>query len=275
MNKVHGVIASVIMCGLASGCTNGSSTALSIARLQSPEVSEKPFKVSAKLGVGPETRIDLTRNDDSTCCSLLSRPNTLSADDIKLQPEIDEGNTFVPHGSLSLSVASNWEVSYIGNSDHRVMVKYQFAGNNREQAKKGNLSQAVTFSLGRTSDDFYSEGQLDSNFELNHLVATSASQETDIADFAWVIGYRLADKHLVYGGPFYTYAKLSGRQNFSLAKGSIETGEPTFTDVDLDLDSEGSVAGINFAYEYNMSENFFTTLELSWAQVKWEQDKKQ
>jgi len=215
---------------------------MSNTRFDNPEVSSKPFKVNLALGHGGRTILAIEDTGDF----------------------IDDSGTEVyGFARANITAAKGLEISVRNDEDSatRVGIKYQFYGAHTEESMQGNLSQALTlgYEKNTTSDDFYSDGYYEDCDSLYcDYVSDLGSWEhdTQVYDIAWVVGYRFAERDILYGGPFYQWGQLKGHKN--IANTSVES-----------LKSDGDMIGANIAIEHRFSFGMGLAGEFVYSKLSW------
>lgn len=175
---------------LLSACSlNPVTVSMSTTHFDNPEVSSKPLKVNLVLALGSQ--------------SILTIEDDLNNDDGTDMYDFYRGNITATTG-LEISIRGD------GDSVTRVGIKYQFYGAYTEQSSQGNLSQALIFGYERntTSEQYYSNRYY---ADCEQFCCDSISDigvwehDTKVYDIAWVIGYKLTERDIIYGGPFYQW----------------------------------------------------------------------
>ena len=272
------VLSTLIITLMLTGCFS-SKTSLSIMRMDRPEVSGEVYTLRAQAGHSLANKdITLTGRFFGT------REARRNIDDgnpaSELTPEVEEGGDFTPlFAGLGITVIPKLELQLTGlDSERKIKLKYQFAGQNSEQAEKGNLSQAISFSYSYQQQEEFEEYESNQTILIDEIEQTSYrntsidwQQKNHVLDVAWIVGYRFAKKHMFYGGPFYIRGSLSGYQSvFDQQSFSPDYSDAITTEEQISLDSAGSAKGLNLAYEYSFNFGMFFTAEISMAKVTWE-----
>jgi len=210
---------------------------VSTTRFDNPEVSEKPLKVNLAMGHGSRSHVSIEETNPKS-------PLFLTFDD-------EEGGTEIylftkadvtAYKGLAISLTKDQE------SDFHVGVKYQFYGEHSEQSIRGNLSQA--FTIGYESNE--------TNESFN--ASTFWQHDTNIYDVAWVIGYKVLDNSIIYGGPFYQWGDLDGDKKILLTN-STNLKE---------LNSTGNMIGANIAFEHRFSFGLGLAGEYVISKLNWD-----
>ncbi len=213
---------------------------MSTTRFDNPEVSSEPFKVNLALGHGGRT--SLTVEDD---------------------PENYDGTETYIFARGNITAAKGLEISVRGDEDSATHfgLKYQFYGAHSNQSTIGNISQAFTLGYERntTTEQYYSAGyytscdSLSCDYVADHGVW---EHDTDIFDIAWVVGYKFAERDIIYGGPFYQWGDLQGYK--TIQNSSSEQ-----------LNSDGDMIGANIAIEHRFSFGMGLAGELVYSKLSW------
>ena len=86
--------------------------------------------------------------------------------------------------------------------------------------------------------------------------ASNWDHDTSIYDGAWVLGYKLTEYNIIYGGPFYQWGSLNGYKSI--------------TDVSEEsIDSNGYMMGANIAIEHRFSFGLGLTGEVIYSTLRW------
>lgn len=251
---------------LLSGCLS-SSTSLSTMRMDRPEVSANKYALTTKVGLGGRKTVKLTTPYGSG----KKTPPTIS--------NSFDGNVDIsPAVSLGITPLPRLEVSISSLDDAKISVKYQFSGDSADKAKQGNFSQAVSVGFSRYNESTSISNSYDStDYSVEppvteyRTVSNSFEHDTYAVDAAWILGYRLTNNMLVYGGPFYINGNLSGEHTFTSARAdNAQMNNQTVEETLLNLDSSGSMLGANVALEYKFDFGLFLTAEVSFNRMEWE-----
>lgn len=273
MYKVLSVTSLLLLSSILSGCF-GSKTSLSTLRMDKPEVSSNRYQTNLKVGLGMRQEVNLTSSDDSD-----KWVSDLSA--ISLDSEVKK-NELSPFINLAVVVAPKLELSLGSLEDSKLGVKYQFSGQDAENADSGNFSQAATFaiSLFKGSNNQISTSKTEVFFDdtespVDYDVQTQENynQKTFSIDVAYILGYRFSKRQMIYGGPFFIWSSLKGEQLFSVTRtANGNTSESSTEQRILDLDSNGNMLGVSLAYEFLFNNGIFLTTEYSVGKMKWHND---
>jgi len=232
------IFTSLFLSILLSACsTNPVTVSMSTTRFDNPEVSSAPFKLNLALGHGGRTYLtveDYPYNDDGTEIYGFARGNITAAKGLEISVRSDD------------------------DSATRLGVKYQFYGAHTEQSTIGNLSQAFTLGYERNTttgqDYFYSN--CDTSYCEPVYELGVWQHDTDIYDVAWVVGYRFAERDIIYGGPFYQWGELQGYK--AIPNTATEA-----------LKSDGDMIGANIAIEHRFSFGMGLAGELVYSKLSW------
>lgn len=210
---------------------------MSSTRFDNPEVSSEPFSVNLALGHGGRTSLTVEENIDNS-----------------------DGTEIYGFARGNITAAKGLEISIRSDDDSatRVGVKYQFHGDYSNQSTIGNLSQAIAIGFERntTTGQNYFYSNCDNNFcEPIYQVGTW-EHDTDIYDIAWIVGYKFAQRDIVYGGPFYQWGGLQGYKTIADA-------------YQEQLNSDGYMFGANIAIEHRFSFGMGLAGEIVQSQLRW------
>lgn len=226
---------------LLSGCANHPVTvSMSTTRFDNPEVSSEPLNVNLALGSGSRTTLNIENDDQNysgTDPYLFARGNITAAKGLELSITSDE------------------------DSATHFAIKYQFYGAHAEQSIVGNFSQAFTlgYEKNTSNEQYSSDGDyIDcASFYCDYVANPGYWQhDTDVYDVAWVLGYKFADRDIVYGGPFYQWGQLNGYKTIN--NGATES-----------LKSDGYMIGANLALEHRFSFGMGLAGEIVYANLNW------
>ncbi len=213
---------------------------MSTTRFDNPEVSSEALTVNFALGHGGRT--------------------TLAIEDELYNYDGTEVYGFV---SGNITAAKGLEISVRNDDDSatHIGIKYQFYGAHTEQSSKGNISQAFTLGYERntTSSQYYSDSYATDCGELycDYTYDTGIWQhDTAVYDIAWVVGYKLAERDIIYGGPFYQWGQLNGYKSISNA-------------ATKELKSNGYMIGANIAIEHRFSFGMGLAGEIVYSNLDW------
>jgi hypothetical protein len=136
-------------------------------------------------------------------------------------------------------------------------LKYQLLGEPLEKSRKGNFSFALATAYGASKVDDSGSVSL---FNDSTLQWTS-SNEYRINDVAAIMGYRLIDILLIYGGPFFSHYRIDG--NFTQYYLGTTTKTP--------LRNRGDLYGANLAVQLFIPKvrNLSFTYEFLYTRLDW------
>ncbi len=210
---------------------------MSTTRFDNPEVSSEPLTVNLALGHGGRTSV--TVEDD---------------------PDNYDGTKTYGFARGNITAAKGLEISVLGDEDSatRVGLKYQFYGAHTEQSTIGNLSQAFTlgYEKNTTTEQYNFYNSCDALYCEPEYESGMWEHDTDIYDVAWVVGYKFAERDIIYGGPFYQWGDLQG----------YKTIHNTTTEA---LKSDGDMIGANIAIEHRFSFGMGLAGELVYSKLSW------
>ncbi len=235
--KYSALLSSLLLTLLSACSTNPVTVSMSSTRFDNPEVSSETFKVNLALGHGGRTT--LTVEDD---------------------PYNYDGTEIYGFARGNITAAKGLEISVRSDDDSatRVGLKYQFYGENTEQSTIGNLSQA--FALGYERNTTTEQNYFYSNCDIIDCEPVYElgmwEHDTDIYDIAWIVGYRFAERDIIYGGPFYQWGDLQGYK--TIPNASTEK-----------LESDGDMIGANIAIEHRFSFGMGLAGELVYSKLNW------
>lgn len=164
-----------------------------VPRFDTSEAQGKLGKGYAGIGIASGNKLQLV--PDTTASPPLHAPTFDGASDFPMLADVGLLE------SLDFEVRAQNPLS--GETPTLFKLKYQFLGDPRITARKGNFSAAATFGGGAS---FLS--QTDSA-SLSNIVAQSSASFWAL-DFGLIAGYRPDDLLLIYGGPFLTHYGYSG-----------------------------------------------------------------
>ena len=226
---------------LLSACSSNPVTvSMSTTRFDNPEVSSEPLKVNLAVGHGGRTTLTIEENSYNY-----------------------DGTEVYGFASGNVTAAKGLEISVRNDDDSatHIGIKYQFYGANTEQSSQGNISQAFTLGYERnsTSDEYYSDSYVTDCDELycGYTYDTGVwEHDTNVYDIAWVVGYKFAERDIIYGGPFYQWGQLKGYKSLSNA-------------TTKELKSHGYMVGANIAIEHRFSFGMGLAGEIVYSNLDW------
>lgn len=184
-------------------------------------------------------------------------------DDLSLPPEIEQPELKAVSGQtglrFSMGIFDKLELQvetlpYLSESLEGLpaaKAKYQFLGAPLRDAKKGNISLAVSAGMLYWEDSQTTNRNPSYVNDINIL----------ILDLAAIAGYRYTDTVLVYGGPFLTVLSFDGkwdRKSFGVAEGVGENYNGT-----------GKQYGVNLGLSWFFSDQWSTQAELAYTDLTW------
>ena len=127
-----------------------------------------------------------------------------------------------------------------------VGAKMQLSGKSRAQATAGNLSSSITAALSLTKSDDDNDFEYDGN-----------SIDSYYWDVGLLGGYRITDTILLYSGVFYT------KYDYSIHVESLAINQNKTS-----FSGDAKVNGINFGVNYDITRNFYFTVEALRSTIK-------
>ncbi len=225
---------------LFTGCTTiAPKVHLDSYRLENPEVASTPLKVNIATGIVTDT--ELTVQDTTE--------DNIDGAEIRLLGKL----------GVTLAKGLQFSLSHSRSDRYRLSAKYQFYGDNADLATQGNFSQAI--SLG------YTNGVTSEAERVKDAESYSAKNyfewelTTHTVDIAWILGYRVTDNFMLYGGPFVSY---------SMSKGTRFKDSPQF---ERTLNLSGYMPGANLVFEYRFDMGLALSLETLTYNNRWESGK--
>ncbi len=225
---------------LFTGCTTiAPKVHLDSYRLENPEVASTPLKVNIATGIVTDT--ELTVQDTTE--------DNIDGAEIRLLGKL----------GVTLAKGLQFSLSHSRSDRYRLSGKYQFYGDNADLATQGNFSQAISlgYAHGVTSD---TERVIDAeSYSAKNYFDWELTTHT--IDIAWILGYRMTDNFMLYGGPFIGY---------SMSKGTRFKDSAQF---EKTLNLSGYMPGANLAFEYRFDMGLALSLEALTYNNRWESDK--
>lgn len=212
---------------LLSACPNEIRVPLKTARFQLPEVSERIFSSNISINQHTGSDVVIVENADQSPPDDKTSYVT-SAGDIVTGG--DAAITILPRTEISLSYA---------RGTYLIGGKVQVLGPAREQSSKGDLSFAVSAGYGYN--------QIDETDDSGRL-RWKANYEVKALDASAILGYRVGQRWLLYGGPFYQSYDVSGKLHQLNSTTGASMGE-------FNIDSSGHFYGLNFGFEFFLNQN--------------------
>ncbi|HEY8279762.1 MAG TPA: hypothetical protein VIH99_09075, partial [Bdellovibrionota bacterium] len=163
----------------ASSCA--VTAKLPMNRFESPEASGKAFGGEVQLAYQGRNEVELTPAYETRAPNL---------NDPSVQKP---GHRVISQTSVGLMERMEISLTLL---QPRLGLKYQFLGDTRPKASKGNFSMALSAGAAGSSEKEYSAGT-------SVTPATSYELEETFVDGALILGWRLGTDALLYGGPFW------------------------------------------------------------------------
>lgn len=255
--KSYLISTAVTILALFSGGCTSVGTWVSMNRFNSPEATGETFRLTGEVGFDRTSQIVFTTDASA-------RPPTINN---PAQASSGPSYTFFKFETGILSFIDISARTGLGNlTPSFLTAKIQLLGSPQNQAKASNFSLAVTASGGGAYN--YQSGDQDGTFgragnNWNSDVTTTAQQ------FAAIIGYRVSDLVLFYGGVFkdFYYASGSIHQALSTSSTSATSGPGgvyTFA-------GDGTNSGFNIDAQFNLvaSKKTYITVEYVRSTVDW------
>ena len=243
------ISALTLSCATLIGCgtIQKPTSSYSLQRFATPEIASEAWRGSAHVGYAQMHKVVLPDSANS-------KPNF----DCKGTPLCVEKDPYFLSGGLSVMPG----LAFDYNSQlNRISTTWQFDGEYQNNAKAGNISQALVLGYSSHSEsdstDVNIQLELPGDFQLQ-----SWDQTTKTIDIGWVGGYRIDDKWLVYGGPFVAFHDVDN--SVSINRKS-NTG---LTKIDNQYNFSGRQLGANIALKYQVFYWLDLNLEFVSAQYR-------
>ena len=210
-------------------------------RFQSPEARGETWHGSVHLALHGATEITLVSD--------YSRQPPITT-----APEVDRGGLITLGVDLGLLERLDLSVQTPIDAPITVGAKYQLLGTPEEEAAAGNISLAVTGSIGVHGETGESK---------NAMTSVDSKYEMDAAlfDTALIMGYRLDEYVLFYGGPFIAAYSANG-----------EITQPASSSTKFKFEGSGSQYGANLGVRFHFG-GFLLMVEEAWVNASYETQK--
>lgn len=202
----------LILALFASACAAPISQTMPAARMHSPEAQGKGGIGSLNLGWGGADKAELTHD-------LVQRiPNTND-------PAL--GRTGTVRMGAGVGLGDRVDADFI--LPLRLQLKWQALGFPRAEARKGNVSLALTAAVGYG----FERGEGNDTWQIfhraTHQQAESAWEMKNInGDGSVILGWRFADALMLYGGPFFSSYRFNGGYTQRNTSGAV-TAQGSFS----------------------------------------------
>jgi hypothetical protein len=180
----------IMLAALIAGCSVAIKTPSS--RFILPEAEGDLGEASASISYSGLTRFDAPGNTDSGADLSGQGPD-----------EFYHSKGLGLHGDMGLMEDLDIYAVKPDRSPLQIGFKYQIIGKNRDEAKKGNHSLAITAAYGEDSVD-----QSSSDFLIS---GDSVKTTSRVRDGSLIYGYRFKDRSLVYMGVSYSNYDFDGQ----------------------------------------------------------------
>ena len=212
---------------LLSACLNEIRVPLKTARFQLPEVSERIFASNISINQQTGSDVVIVENADQ------SPPNDKTS-------YVTSGDGIATGGDAAITILPRTEIALsYARGTYLIGGKVQVFGPAREQSTKGDLSLAVSAGYGYN--------QLDETDDSGRL-RWKATYKVKMLDASAILGYRVGQRWLLYGGPFYQTYDVAGKLNQLNSTTGASMGE-------FNIDSSGHFYGFNFGFEFFLNQN--------------------
>ncbi len=138
--------------------------------------------------------------------------------------------------------------------------KFQFTGDPAWRAKEGNFSTSIFAAIGGNENN--NKGDQNGTFGPGGYPWTS-KVTTTLADIALILGYRVNNYFLIFGGPFATFYTYKGSIN------QQATADGTSPAADYPLNGSGRNTGANLAFQLGKPAGFSLTVEGTYSTFDW------
>lgn len=147
----------------------------------------------------------------------------------------------------------------VWDSSSLLQLKAQFLGNPLNESEEGDFSAAIAIGGGLSS---HKETETESDWPFSSATETDQIElKTRTGDLGLSAGYRVGPRFLVYGGPFYSHTRYSGR-----AEGGKDYAPVTF---EGESQQWGGTAGVHYGFLAAGKEpGVFMRLELGYLHLK-------
>ena len=188
---------------LLEGCFGGDGRSpvyvqTTLLRMELPERPSRVVGLTAGHS-GRRAFVLLTRDQVTQAPSATA---TVATDEA---PSYVDDSTFIGRAELTLWKRLTFGYSNRESGPRLVHFRFYLAGPERERAKSGDVSLALTGAFGRDRRTFY--GQV---YDFN--TSTMLNYETRLArqqqDLGLILGLRLGKPFLLYGGPYYQRSRF-------------------------------------------------------------------
>lgn len=227
MNKFHAAKI-LTLCLFLPACA--ITAKLPLTRHESPETQGKPDgKMAAEMQGAYQSRNEVEFTDDYN-----RRAPSVTAPSVETP-----GHRIIGQGGLGLLDSLDVTLTL---PQLRLGLKYQFLGEPRLRAEKGNFSLAVSAGIATAKEKESSTGIFSTSTQSFELRET-------VMDGQLIAGYRISKEVLLYGGPFIVFDKV--RLDYTSTGGTTSSS------------SSGTIRSIggNLGLHVTLDERFFVRAE--------------
>ena len=183
------------MAFVLAGCcsTGGGSPVVVETTLTRLELPERPSRV-VRLSAGASENTYVTLTPDQIAQAPDARRGVVADEEVRNDCDDDLGEELLGRAELCLGKRLSLGVSRRHGGPTLGHARFYLAGRDRERAKAGNVSLALSAAYGRDQRVEHDDTQ-DGAYETR----TRRSER----NYGLILGYRLGKPALLYGGPYY------------------------------------------------------------------------
>lgn len=249
---------------LLTSCSSKVSFKAPISRLQMPEAIGESSRGEIKIFAQDDVEI-VTANfiEDDPPRNLYPAIKDSELFEDGPNNTYFSGKSLGIMGTLGLSERFDLELRTTDDAPWVLSGRYQWLGESRINADRGNISLATTLGIGYGKETAQRNELRFKSSTLDTTRTYEGEVTTTQIDVAAIAGYRIFKNLLTYGGPFFMFYEA----------------DTFLDDVDRDLnyefETEGLTFGANIGFKLDFGTDQITSifLEYAHAKTKWERSK--
>ena len=233
------VLSSALFTSVLSSCA--VTLNLPTSRFDSPEAKGEPGKF----------RLDMLALEGNESL-ILTQDYTAQGPNFD-NPAIERaGLSYRAAVGFSVLERADIDLKFHWNSPLMLQAKYQILGEPKTRASEGNVSLSWSLAAGRSSD------QRSGSSLFERTTAVLMSTRYTVYDTGAILGYRISDATVAYGGPFYSYYSIEGERTLKPYKGTSTVES---------FSGSPRVAGVNLGVEVGVGPSAVFMLEYSYVRT--------
>lgn len=204
---------------------------LSITRMDIPESRHEGARFHAEVMSARNAAAEVIQNPN------VRPPTTARPDEVSIEGDLGYG--------AGVSLLRKWEIAFRVNTlaPSMIKTKVQLIGDPIDEAKAGNFSLALSLGVGSSNFNY------DQNNDISSEHDVEVERKQTAIDTALILGYRVQDKILMYGGFYTTRSKYDINLKQKISNDGL-TGA-----ADYNYNGNSNLTGINLGTAIKIAES--------------------